>query len=245
MATFADLKSEYADLWKTMEVRAEKRDAVTAIARKLIALKSIYRKVEARIGVPWFVVAALHNRESGADFNTYLGNGEPLTRRTVLVPKGRGPFASWEEGAIDGLLLKKLDSIADWTAERCCYEIERFNGFGYRNHHPEVKSPYLWSFSNHYRSGKYVADGQFSASAVDKQCGAMPLIKIIMALDSSARLKPDKSAQTAAGGTIVLGGGTAYAAHRAGADPILIAIVIALTLVLALGTFLLMRRKDS
>jgi peptidoglycan hydrolase-like protein with peptidoglycan-binding domain len=52
-----------------------------------------------------------------------------------------------------------------------------------------VKSPYLWSFSNIYSSGKYVADGRFSASAVDQQCGAMPVLKRIMELDASARFE--------------------------------------------------------
>jgi hypothetical protein len=191
------------------------------------------------------VVAALHNRESDADFQTYLGNGEPLSRKTVLVPKGRGPFASWEDGATDALLLKKLDTIDDWNVERCCYEIERFNGFGYRTYHPQVRSPYLWSFSNHYTAGKYVADGQFSASAVDKQCGAMPLIKTIMALDSSARFKSDTTAGTAAGGTIVLGGGAALTAHQAGADPLLIAAIVFLTIALALGAYVLLRKPQS
>jgi lysozyme family protein len=43
--------------------------------------------------------------------------------------------------------------------------------------HPEVKSPYLWSFSNHYTKGKYVADGHFDSNAVSQQCGGMVLLK--------------------------------------------------------------------
>jgi lysozyme family protein len=52
---------------------------------------------KAATGVPWFVVAALHERESGADFATYLGNGEPLNRVTQLVPKG--PRAVYQLGS--------------------------------------------------------------------------------------------------------------------------------------------------
>jgi peptidoglycan hydrolase-like protein with peptidoglycan-binding domain len=128
----------------------------------------------------------LHQRESDADFRTYLGNGEPLNRKTRIVPAGRGPFPTWEAGAIDALEYDGLHKVSEWTPERACYEIEKFNGFGYRN--KNVKSPYLWSFSNIYSSGKYVSDGNFSSSAVDKQCGAMPVLRRIMELDPSARL---------------------------------------------------------
>jgi lysozyme family protein len=185
---FEDLKADYAELWRSMQVRPEKTAEVDRIARALIALKPRYQAVARSTGVPWAVIAVLHQRESDADFRTYLGNGEPLTRPTRLVPAGRGPFKSWEAGAADALKLDGLDKVDEWTPERACYEIEKFNGFGYRNNHPEVKSPYLWSFSNVYSSGKYVADGRFSAAAVDQQCGAMPALKRIMELDVSARL---------------------------------------------------------
>ena len=177
--------------------------------------------------MPWFVIAALHNRESDADFDTYLGNGEPLDRVTRLVPVGRGPFSSWEAGAIDALRYDGLDEVKEWTPARACYEIETFNGFGYRNHHPQVKSPYLWSFSNHYAKGKYVADGRFSADAVDAQCGAIPVLKRIMELDSSARFKTSDFGKTAAGGVVVVGGG-AVIAHQAGVDPLLVALIVIL-----------------
>src|SRR5262245_20010193 len=187
MPDFAELKTEYEDLWASMAIRSDKADVVSRIARKLIAHKARYQAVEAKTGVPWFVIAALHNRESDADFDTYLGNGEPLDRRTRLVPTGRGPFPDWEAGAIDALHLDGLDQVKEWTPARACFEIEKFNGFGYRNHHGQVKSPYLWSFSNHYTRGKYVADGRFDPNAIDAQCGAIPVLRRIMELDSSAR----------------------------------------------------------
>ena len=172
---FEDLRSDYANLWQRMEVQPDKVQAVNAIANRLLGSKSVYQKVSQTTGVPWFVIAALHNRESDADFDTYLGNGEPLNHVTRLVPKGRGPFPTWEAGAIDALDLDRLNQVTDWSPERACYEIEKFNGFGYRA--KGVNSPYLWSFSNNYQSGKYVADGVFNPSAVDRQCGAMPIIK--------------------------------------------------------------------
>jgi lysozyme family protein/peptidoglycan hydrolase-like protein with peptidoglycan-binding domain len=184
---FEDLRSDYADLWRRMEVLPDKVQAVNTIANRLMGFKSLYQQVSQATGVPWFVIAALHNRESDADFDTYLGNGEPLNRVTRLVPKGRGPFPSWEAGAIDALDLDRLNQVSDWSPERACYEIEKFNGFGYRAKH--VNSPYLWSFSNNYHGGKYVADGVFNPSVVDRQCGAMPIIKQIMAFDPAANFQ--------------------------------------------------------
>jgi peptidoglycan hydrolase-like protein with peptidoglycan-binding domain len=81
-----------------------------------------------------------------------------------------------------------LHLVGNWTIERACFEVEKYNGFGYRTHHPEVKSPYLWSFSTNFERGKYVSDGHFDRTAVDKQCGAMPILKQMMELDSSVRL---------------------------------------------------------
>jgi lysozyme family protein/peptidoglycan hydrolase-like protein with peptidoglycan-binding domain len=139
------------------------------------------------------VIAALHQRESDADFATHLHNGDPLTARTRHVPAGRpqhgSPPFQWEESAIDALTMPNhaLHLVKDWTIERACYEIEKYNGFGYRNNHPEVKSPYLWSFSNNYQRGKYVADGRFDANAVDQQCGTMPMLRRMMELDPSVR----------------------------------------------------------
>lgn len=189
---FASLKSEYANLWQRMQIRSERMAEVTSIANRLIGLKAHYQQVSNVTGVPYAVIAALHYREASNDFAGVLHNGEKIIgtgRLTRLVPAGRGPFATWEDSAVDALTTPphSLQNVGNWTIERACYEIERFNGFGYRNLHPEVKSPYLWSYSNNYTSGKYVADGQFSSSAIDKQCGTMPILKRMMELDASVR----------------------------------------------------------
>ena len=191
--TFDDLRAEYAELWQRMQVRPERQAEVNAIANRLIALKPRYQQVALKVLVPWHIIAVLHQREASADFAGVLHNGEPIIgtgRLTRLVPKGRGPFSSWEESAVDALTMPphSLHLVRNWTVERACFEIERYNGFGYRNHHPQVKSPYLWSFSTNYSRGKYVADGHFDPNAPDKQCGTMPILKVMMELDSSVRL---------------------------------------------------------
>jgi hypothetical protein len=57
------------------------------------------------------------------------------------------------------------------------FKLEQYNGWGYRQYHHDVPSPYLWSFSSHYTKGKYVADGHFDANAVSQQCGGAVLLR--------------------------------------------------------------------
>jgi lysozyme family protein len=185
---FSAVKREYADLWQNMEITDQ--EDVNQAAETALENKERYQRVERLARVPWAVIAALHMRESGADFDTYLGNGEPLTRRTRLVPKGRGPFKDWEAGAVDALRYDELDDLLaeDWIIEGVCYACEKFNGFGYRG--KKINSPYLWSKSNNYSRGKFVADGKWSATARDQQVGAMPMIKRMMELDASITFPP-------------------------------------------------------
>ena len=170
-----------------MAISTARQATVDAIARKLLANKSRYQSIESQTGVPWYMIAALHMRESDADFSTHLHNGDPLTGRTYHVPAGRprtgNPPFRWEESAIDALTMHGFNEIHDWPIERVAYECEKYNGWGYRNH--GVPSAYLWSFSNIYDGGKYVADGVWSAVAQDQQCGVMPMISRMMALDAS------------------------------------------------------------
>lgn len=184
MPTFEELRGEYAALWSRMTIT---NSGVDAIARRRLEQKARYQAAQAKTGVPWFVIAAWHERESSGDFSTQLAQGDPLNRVSVNVPRGRGPFPSWDDGAVDALVtLKQLDQIRDWSVERICFESERYNGWGYRKR--DFPSAYLWSFSNIYRGGKYVADGVWSSTAIDKQCGTMPLIKRMAELDPSIRL---------------------------------------------------------
>jgi lysozyme family protein len=185
---FAEVKAEYANLWHNMKITDH--DEVEQAANKALDHKDRYQHVEAATGVPWPVIAALHMRESGADFKTYLGNGERLDRKTRLVPKGRGPFKDWETGAIDALQFDSLDDVMteDWTIEMAAYGAEKYNGFGPR--WKGINTGYLWSKSNNYSKGKYVADSRWSAKAIDQQVGVMPMLKRMMELDPSITFPP-------------------------------------------------------
>jgi len=190
--TPAALKDEYANLWASMAIRHDKMPEVDAIVARIINEKQRYRTVELATAVPWFAIATIHNLEASGDFSRHLHNGDPLTQRTVHVPAGRpasgNPPFTWEESAADALHYDKLTEVTDWSIEHLAYLFEKFNGWGYRLYHPAVKSPYLWSYSNHYTSGKYVGDGQWSQSAVSLQCGAMVLLK---RLQEAGEIRPD------------------------------------------------------
>ena len=178
---FPDVRDEYSNLWAELTIRPERLAEVDAIVARIARNADTYREVERLTGVPWFAVAIIHNLEASGNFSRHLHNGDPLTARTVHVPAGRPasgtpPFA-WKDSAADALRYHRLHDVADWSVERLAYELERYNGWGYRLYHAHVKSPYLWSFGNHYTKGKYVADGTWSESAVSQQCGGMVLLK--------------------------------------------------------------------
>lgn len=39
------------------------------------------------------------------------------------------------------------------------------------------RSPYLWSFTEHYSAGKFMKDGVYDPEAIDVQCGAATLLR--------------------------------------------------------------------
>lgn len=175
----------YAKQWDSMKIKAGREAEFKQLASFAIANKARYKIIELRTGVPWYMIAALHRRESDADFRTYLGNGDPLSRKTSNVPAGRGPFPTFEAGAIDALKYDGLTSVSDWRLEKVLYYAELFNGAGYDMR--GLPSPYLWGGTNIQKPGKYVGDGRWSSSAVDGQPGVAPLIWEIAQLDPSIK----------------------------------------------------------
>lgn len=175
------LQAEYENLYRTCEIKPEKFAIIDTHVDQIVDLKTRYRSIENRLSIPWFVVAAIHTMESSRNFDRHLHNGDRLTDRTVQVPAGRPadghPPFTWEESAQDAMVYSKLDRVDEWNLPRILYELEKYNGWGYRKHHPHVKSPYLWSYSNQYVSGKYVADGTWSETAVSRQSGAAVIIR--------------------------------------------------------------------
>lgn len=153
--------------------------AINAQAAKIIANRSRYELVSKATGVPWDVIGVIHYRESSGDFRGVLHNGQKIIgtgKKTTLVPKGRGPFSTWEEAAIDALANchPHLARNKDWSIGTTLDKLEAYNGLGYRK--KDLASPYLWAGTNQYAKGKYVADGKFDPNHVDQQLGVAALL---------------------------------------------------------------------
>lgn len=147
-----------------------------------------YMAVQSATGVPWFVIAVIHGLESAFNFNTWLANGDPLDGPTRRVPRGltvpnQSPPFSWEESAV--ITLKHHGrNMQPWTLGRTLYYLEGYNGWGYfkgagKDTDPPSTSPYLWSFTDQYRSGKYIADGRFDPFDISNQAGAAAQLKML------------------------------------------------------------------
>jgi lysozyme family protein len=190
LPTFESLKAEYAQLWESAVPRVDWAKAIDATAKQVLADRGRYEYVASKVGnVPWYVVAAIHILEGSGNFETHLHCGDPLTARTVHIPKGhprtgKPPF-TWEFSACDALRLKNIQLTPGWSKERICYTLEPYNGWGYRWYHPSVLTPYLWSGTSHYVKGKYKSDGKWDGNLVSKQVGAVALLKRLQKLDKS------------------------------------------------------------
>lgn len=179
---------EIAERWDAMQINTNRVMEFNRIAKYAFANRQRYIVIEENTGVPWAMIACMHRRESDAQdhagnplFTSYLGNGQPLNRVTTIVPRGRGPFDSFEEGGVDALQYDHLDRVIDWRIEKQLFYMWAFNGFG----HPEIPSPYLWGGTNIQQPGKYISDHHWDPTVMDGQPGCAPMLWSIMKLDPS------------------------------------------------------------
>jgi hypothetical protein len=118
-----------------------------------------------------------------------LGNGEYVIgpsamasgRKTVLVPRGRGPFPDWNTGAIDALTHEGYVGVTDWSLPHALFLAEAYNGWGYLG---KINSPYIWSWTNLYSSGKFQENRHgswFNPNLRDPQPGVAAMLKAMIA----------------------------------------------------------------
>lgn len=188
----------YEKLWETMTIRPEWRGQAEAIAKRIIQAQGKYAAAVAGTVVPWWFLAVVHSMECGLDFSTHPHNGDKLTARTVRVPKGRPPVVDhfpidWVDSARDAIVYERLDKVTDWSLPSVLYHWHRYNGINNKYKTLQIPTPYLWSGSQHYIKGKYVADHEFDVNAVSKQVGAAVILKTLIEL--GAVILGDKQAR--------------------------------------------------
>lgn len=185
--SIAAQKTKNARRWDSMVVDPAQVAGLDATAKKIVAAKSRYLVVENKTGVPWFIIGVIHVREADQSWKANLAQGDPWDQVSIHVPKGRGPFKSWEDAAVDAL--KTCEPRAalwkDWSTGGALTLLESYNGYGYAK--MGRPSPYVWAATNQYKIGKYVADGHYDPDVVDKQPGCAALISRMMLLDKSVR----------------------------------------------------------
>src|SRR3954468_4720639 len=103
MTELTALKQANAKRWA--DAKLLKVSSFVSVAGRLAGwnAKQRYQPVALKTGVPWFVIAVIHEREASQNWSKSLAQGDPWNKKSVHVPKGRGPFKSWEEAAIDAL----------------------------------------------------------------------------------------------------------------------------------------------
>lgn len=184
---YEEHKKDYENLWATCSIRPEHEKAVKALADRILKGRTQYEKVANMLAgelphISWWIIGVIHHMEAGCDFNKYQQNGAPVGQVSKIVPKGI-IFDSWEDSA----LAASRDELTglDGTIAKTLAVLEGFNGYGYRLFHQDVKSPYLWSFTNHYTKGKYVEEKdaagvyrvRWKPDLVSQQCGIAAILE--------------------------------------------------------------------
>lgn len=169
----------YGMLWPTCAILPDRKPLVRRALVRVLENEAEYRQAEQLTGVPWLLIGALHYREANCNQKRGLHNGEPWSRKTTLVPKGRGPFSCWLDAAHDALVQARLANrpAGYWSIPVMLRAAEQYNGWGYAFR--GKPSPYVWNWTNHgVGAGYFVADGKYDADAVNRQAGVAAILKM-------------------------------------------------------------------
>lgn len=172
-------RPDWEYLWANCEIDSNRLEEVKSVCSIIVNNKERYLSIERSTGVPWYLVGAIHYREADLDFKCCLHNGDPLPGPTRHVPRGRGPFTSWEAATVDALRYDGLDRVKYDGPVQCLILAEKYNGLGMRN--KGEYTPYVWAGTNWSNEiGKYVADGHYDPNARELQLGVAAIIKYLL-----------------------------------------------------------------
>ena len=194
-----------ASRWNTMRLDPSRLPTFDSIAKRLCDPdnKTRFQAVTDRLvkmglqPVPWWFIAIVAEREYGGPphWDKQLGQGDPLGQVSHNDPAGRGPFLAhatdtlqdnaWLRCALDALIDCSPHAAhwPDWTPGGTMTILEEYNGLGYAMR--GVPSAYVWSGTDQYVSGKYVADHVYRNDVKDVQEGCAPILHQMMQIDKS------------------------------------------------------------
>lgn len=188
MTNIPALIATNAARWQKCQITPNRLLEVEKVAAALVApqAKAAYQAISQATSVPWWVIAVIHERECSQNFNLGLAQGDPWNAISTHVPRGIGPFNSFQDAAVFALTrcAPYAAQWKDWTSGGTLTLLETYNGTGYEDYHHEA-SPYDWGATNIEQEGKYVADGMWSATVWDTQLGCAAMLKGMMMLNST------------------------------------------------------------
>ena len=172
-----------AQRWASASIPKHRLHEVQVITSRIKANRARYEAVSKQCGVPWHIIASLHNMEASGNFTKHLHEGSSLKWRTKWIPKGRpttgSPPFTWEYSANDAMVYDRMDQKNWKQTGPALSACEGYNGWGYAAFHSSTPSPYLWAGTTVERAGKYVADGKWSSTARSGQIGVAALWKLL------------------------------------------------------------------
>ena len=130
MTDITKLKNQNAVRWVAMKVDPNLIATIDKIAHNLFAAKSRYQDVSTTTTVPWFIIAVIHEREASQSWAANLAQGDPWDKVSIHVPRGQGPFQSWEAAAINALEHSAPFAArwTDWSVGGALTLLEEYNG---------------------------------------------------------------------------------------------------------------------
>lgn len=188
---FVTLGPHYAQQIASMKIDPKRLGDLDEACNTLLKQKSAYQLLSNRTPnrVPVAFLMAIAYREMSGNTHCFLGNGQSLSQRTTIVPKGLGPWLqpypeNFVQGGLLALHIDGSDLVTQWSVPRAAYESEALNGWGYLGH--GIPSPYVFGGTNIQQKGKYTSDGHFEL-VTDNQLGTMAIIERLFERDASLR----------------------------------------------------------
>jgi lysozyme family protein len=150
------------------------------------AAKQRYLAVSVRTGVPWFVIAVIHQRECAQSWAGSIAQGDSWNKSRFMCRQAADRSNPGKtRPSTPSSTARLTPRNKDWSIGGILTLLEQYNGLGYASR--GRASPYIWSGTDQYVAGKYVANHVFDASAVDHQLGCAGLILVMAAIDATVQ----------------------------------------------------------